>query len=137
VTRLISVAELTTYVRVLFEADELLQDVAVEGEVTQTFTSRAGHIYFTLSDGSVNLKCVMFRGQVARARARIEAGVTVAAFGRVSSTIETRRISFMSRRSSTQASGSRPWSLSGCGSGWPRTDCSTSRGSGRSRRTPR
>lgn len=83
-TRLVSVAELTTYVRILFEADELLQDVAVEGEVTQTFTSRAGHVYFTLSDGSVNLKCVMFRGQVARARARIEAGVTVAAFGRVS-----------------------------------------------------
>ena len=83
-TRLISVADLTTYVRVLFESDELLQDVAVEGEVTQTFTSRAGHIYFTLSDGSVNLKCVMFRGQVARARARIETGVTVAAFGRVS-----------------------------------------------------
>ena len=83
-THLVSVAELTTYVRVLFEADELLQDLAVEGEVTQTFTSRAGHIYFTLSDGSVNLKCVMFRGQVARARARIEAGVTVAAFGRVS-----------------------------------------------------
>lgn len=83
-TRLVSVAELTTYVRVLFEADELLQDLAVEGEVTQTFTSRAGHIYFTLSNGSANLKCVMFRGQVARARARIEAGVTVAAFGRVS-----------------------------------------------------
>lgn len=82
--RLISVAELTTYVRVLFEGDELLQDVAVEGEVTQTFTSRAGHVYFTLSDGAVNLKCVMFRGQAARSRTRVEAGVTVSAFGRVS-----------------------------------------------------
>ena len=82
-TRLVSVAELTTYVRILFEADELLQDIAVEGEVTQTFTSRAGHIYFTLSDGAVNLKCVMFRGQVARARAKIETGVTVSAFGHV------------------------------------------------------
>ena len=83
-TRLVSVAELTTYVRVLLEGDELLSDVAVDGEVTQTFTSRAGHIYFTLSDGAVNLKCVMFRGQVARARAKIETGVTVSAFGRVS-----------------------------------------------------
>lgn len=83
-TRLVSVAELTTYVRILFEADELLQDIAVEGEVTQTFTSRAGHIYFTLSDGAVNLKCVMFRGQVAKARAKLETGVTVSAFGRVS-----------------------------------------------------
>jgi len=84
VTRLVSVAELTTYVRILFEADELLQDIAVEGEVTQTFTSRAGHIYFTLSDGAVNLKCVMFRGQVAKARAKIQSGVTLSAFGRVS-----------------------------------------------------
>ena len=83
-TRLVSVADLTTYVRLLFESDELLQDVAVEGEVTQTFTSRAGHVYFTLSDGAVNLKCVMFRGQVARARAKIAAGVSVSAFGRVS-----------------------------------------------------
>jgi exodeoxyribonuclease VII large subunit len=58
----ISVSELTAYIQDIFAADELLSDVWVEGEVTERFTSRGGHVFFTFADDDCKLPCVMFRG---------------------------------------------------------------------------
>jgi exodeoxyribonuclease VII large subunit len=73
---------LTSYVRELFEQDELLADLWIEGEVSNLFESRASHIYFTLSDADSQIRCVMFRGRGSR-RAAIRAGDRIAAHGQV------------------------------------------------------
>jgi exodeoxyribonuclease VII large subunit len=56
-----SVADLTHYLRELFESDELLQDVWVTGEVSNFKRHTSGHLYFTLKDDRASLRCVMWR----------------------------------------------------------------------------
>ena len=60
-----SVSQLNWHIRELLEADETLQDLWVEGEVSNFVRSAAGHIYFTLKDSDSQVRCVMFRGQMA------------------------------------------------------------------------
>ncbi len=55
------VSELTAQVRETLEANPLFADLWVQGEVSSSYTSAAGHTYFTLQDGSSKLACVLFR----------------------------------------------------------------------------
>jgi exodeoxyribonuclease VII large subunit len=64
--RVVPVGLLTTYIRDLFESDRLLQDVWIEGEVSEAFAAKSGHIYFTLRDERTQLKCVLFKREAAR-----------------------------------------------------------------------
>ncbi len=61
-----TVSDLTRYLRELLEADELLQDVWVTGEVSNFSRPASGHLYFTLKDGGAALRCVMWRSTVQR-----------------------------------------------------------------------
>jgi len=61
-----SVAELTAYIRQLFDHDERMQDVWVEGEVSNMTRAASGHLYFTLKDSKAQLKCVMWRSSAER-----------------------------------------------------------------------
>ena len=80
--RVHSVAEITGYLRELLEADELLADIWVSGEVSNLSESAAGHLYFTLKDESSQLRCVLFNR--ARLPITIENGMAVVAHGRIS-----------------------------------------------------
>jgi exodeoxyribonuclease VII large subunit len=61
-----SVSDLNRYLRELLESDELLQDVWVQGEVSNFSRPASGHLYFTLKDTSASLRCVMWRNTVIR-----------------------------------------------------------------------
>jgi exodeoxyribonuclease VII large subunit len=61
-----SVAELTVYIRDLISADERLQDVTVQGEVSNMTRAASGHVYFTLKDSKSQIKCVMWRSNAER-----------------------------------------------------------------------
>jgi exodeoxyribonuclease VII large subunit len=50
-----TVAELTGYIRELFEIDYRLQDVLVAGEISNFTQARSGHLYFTLKDDKAKL----------------------------------------------------------------------------------
>ncbi|MEE9532846.1 MAG: exodeoxyribonuclease VII large subunit, partial [Acidimicrobiia bacterium] len=58
-----TVSQVTAYLRESLEADPLLSDLFVVGEVSNLRVSGAGHAYFTLKDGQAVLNCVMFKGQ--------------------------------------------------------------------------
>jgi exodeoxyribonuclease VII large subunit len=61
-----SVSDLTQYLRELLEGDELLQDIWVQGEVSNFSQPSSGHVYFTIKDASASLRCVMWRTAVLR-----------------------------------------------------------------------
>jgi exodeoxyribonuclease VII large subunit len=61
-----TVSELTHYLRQLIEADEMLQDVWVQGEISNLSRPSSGHLYFTLKDANASLRCVMWRSEAAR-----------------------------------------------------------------------
>ena len=58
-------------------------DVWVEGEISNFRAHDSGHLYFTLKDGSSQLRVVMFRSQARLLRFRPEDGMQVIARGRV------------------------------------------------------
>lgn len=56
-----SVTQLTHYLRDLLENDANLQDVWVQGEVSNFSRPSSGHLYFTLKDSTSALRVVMWR----------------------------------------------------------------------------
>ena len=81
--RVVPVGLLTSYVKALLEGDDLLGDLWVEGEISNLFRAQSGHVYFTVKDGEGQLKCVLFRAQVARQRSLPGPGDQVAVHGYV------------------------------------------------------
>ena len=76
------VSRLIRLLKELLEGDPRLNDVWVEGEVSDLRYSTAGHAYLTLKDGSAQLRCVMFRRS--RTGPLIEAGAQILVHGSLS-----------------------------------------------------
>jgi exodeoxyribonuclease VII large subunit len=56
-----SVAEISRYIRELLESNAPLQNVWVQGEVSNFSRPKSGHWYFTVKDLTAQLPCVMWR----------------------------------------------------------------------------
>ncbi len=82
--RVFSVSELNGHIKLLLDADPLLSEVVVRGELSNYKIYPSGHHYFTLKDQNASLRCVMFRGEASRLRFRPENGMGVTCAGRVS-----------------------------------------------------
>ena len=80
----LSITQLNEYIRSRLDADPLLSQVAVRGEISNYKMYPSGHHYFTLKDEGGALKCVMFKGNAMRLRFRPENGMKVIAMGKVS-----------------------------------------------------
>ena len=80
----LSITQLNEYIRGRMDADPLLTQVAVRGEISNYKLYPSGHHYFTLKDESSALRCVMFKGNAMRLRFRPENGMKVIAIGKVS-----------------------------------------------------
>ena len=78
-----TVSELNRHIRFLLDGDALLQNVCVQGELSNYKVYPSGHHYFTLKDAEGSLRCVMFRSSALRLRFRPENGMGITAFGRV------------------------------------------------------
>lgn len=80
----LSITQLNEYIRGRMDADPLLTQVAVRGEISNYKLYPSGHHYFTLKDESSALRCVMFKGNAMRLRFRPENGMKIIAMGKVS-----------------------------------------------------
>jgi exodeoxyribonuclease VII large subunit len=81
--QVLSITQLNEYIRSRLDADPLLSQVAVRGEVSNYKMYPSGHHYFTLKDEGGALKCVMFKGNAIRLRFRPENGMKVIVQGRI------------------------------------------------------
>ena len=81
---ILSITQLNEYIRGRMDADPLLAQVAVRGEISNYKLYPSGHHYFTLKDESSALRCVMFKGNAMRLRFRPENGMKIIAMGKVS-----------------------------------------------------
>ena len=80
----LSITQLNEYIRGRMDADPLLAQVAVRGEISNYKLYPSGHHYFTLKDETSALKCVLFKGNAMRLRFRPENGMKIVAMGKVS-----------------------------------------------------
>ena len=81
---LYSVSQVTQYIKELFDSSEILQDVLVEGEVSNFKQASSGHCYFTLKDASSEIRCVMWKTLAAYMHRLPEQGELVQVRGYVS-----------------------------------------------------
>lgn len=81
---ILSITQLNEYLRGKMDADPLLAQVAVRGEISNYKLYPSGHHYFTLKDESSALRCVLFKGNALRLRFRPENGMKIIAMGKVS-----------------------------------------------------
>ena len=79
-----SVTDITRYLRDLLESEEYLQDLWVEGEVSNLSRPASGHLYFTLKDRDAALRCVMWRNQVVNLLVIPENGDAIEIHGSIS-----------------------------------------------------
>jgi exodeoxyribonuclease VII large subunit len=63
-----TVSEITGRIRALLEQEPLLQNVWIEGEVSNFSRASSGHIYFTLKDAGAQMNGVVWRSQAQSAR---------------------------------------------------------------------
>ncbi len=61
--RVLTVAELNSYVKNLIESDKNLRSLWVEGEISNFKAHSSGHFYFALKDAKAAIKAVMFRSR--------------------------------------------------------------------------
>ena len=81
----ISVSALALYLKELLEANDILQNIWVRGEVSNCRTYPSGHCYFTLKEGEAQLPCVFFKSSRIRTSApELSDGMALVANGRVS-----------------------------------------------------
>jgi exodeoxyribonuclease VII large subunit len=78
-----TVSKLTFFIRKLLEENEALQDVWVQGEISNLSRPASGHVYFTLKDSNAALKCVMWKTSAARLGMTLQDGTEVEVHGRI------------------------------------------------------
>ena len=79
--RVLSVSQLTDHIRLLLE--EQFFEIWVEGEISNCFVAKTGHVYFTLKDAGAQIKAVMFRSDLRYLRFKVKDGLSVVARGRI------------------------------------------------------
>ncbi|MCD7823832.1 MAG: exodeoxyribonuclease VII large subunit [Oscillospiraceae bacterium] len=81
---ILSVSALNTYISFKLKNDPKLKGIAVKGEISDiSINHTSGHIFLTLTDGSSNMRAVMFSQNASRLSFYPEAGQAVIAFGGV------------------------------------------------------
>ena len=74
----ITVSALNRYVKTLLDANDILFDLALRGEIANFVqNARSGHCYFSLRDEASSVKAVMFRTDARRLAFRPEEGMRV------------------------------------------------------------
>ncbi|NLW43851.1 MAG: exodeoxyribonuclease VII large subunit [Syntrophomonadaceae bacterium] len=83
--RILSVTEMTVYIRSILENDRLLQNVWVRGEISDfRYYQKSGHMYFNLKDETASVACVMFRTRAKSVDFKPGDGLKVIARGYIS-----------------------------------------------------
>lgn len=82
--KILSVSELTKYIKDKFENDFFLSNLWVKGEISNLKLHSSGHAYLTLKDKDCSIKIVMFRSRARRLLFRPENGMSVIIQGYIS-----------------------------------------------------
>lgn len=83
-SQVVSVSDLTAYIRAVLESNENLMGVWVTGEIFNLSRPASGHVYFTLKDANASLRCVIWREQARYLSGALRDGMAVEAHGSVS-----------------------------------------------------
>lgn len=75
--KILSVSELTSYLKEFFERDSRLSNLWLRGEVSNLSKSSSGHLYFTLKDNKSLISCVFFKKNLNSNSINLEDGLQI------------------------------------------------------------
>ena len=78
-----TVTELNTFIKSIFDSNRLLTSVYVRGEISNFVNHRSGHLYFSLKDEDGQIRAVMFRSSAVKLKFIPENGMRVTVHGSV------------------------------------------------------
>lgn len=78
-----TVTEINRIIKKKFDDDRFFSDLYVKGEITNCKYYPSGHIYFSMKDSSGQISCVMFAGNRAGLKFKLEDGMSVVAHGNI------------------------------------------------------
>lgn len=81
--KIVSVWEINQYVSQLIESDYMLNDLWIQGELSNCKYHSSGHIYFTIKDTRASINAVMFERDARRLEFRLTEGMKVYARVRI------------------------------------------------------
>ncbi|MBS3968773.1 MAG: exodeoxyribonuclease VII large subunit [Clostridia bacterium] len=81
--KVLTVTQLTEYLKNIIETDPRLSNLWLKGEVSNVSKPSSGHLYLTLKDEYCTLKAVMFRTDYAQIPFKVENGFEVVVRGRI------------------------------------------------------
>ncbi|MEW6200583.1 MAG: exodeoxyribonuclease VII large subunit [bacterium] len=82
--KVLTISEITEIIKNVLEDEDTLQNVWLEGEISDFVRHASGHIYFTLKDEGSQIRAVMFRAYaVSAAEMELANGMHVVVFGSV------------------------------------------------------
>ena len=79
-----TVTELNSFIKNMFDGNRLLQGVSVTGEISNFTAHKSGHLYFSVKDTEGQIRAVMFRSAAAGLKFIPENGMKVILRGSVS-----------------------------------------------------
>jgi exodeoxyribonuclease VII large subunit len=82
-THVYTVAELAHHIDAVLEADPVLNDVWLRGEIVNVNRFPTGHTYFSLKEDTAQLRCVLFRGSAFNSPVSPANGLAVVAHGSI------------------------------------------------------
>lgn len=82
--RIATVSQINGYIKKIVDANIILNDIWIKGEISNFKLHYSGHMYITLKDEGGVLKAVMFKSAVSGLSFRPEDGMKVLARGRIS-----------------------------------------------------
>ncbi|MCE5196463.1 MAG: exodeoxyribonuclease VII large subunit [Negativicutes bacterium] len=80
----LTVSQLNQFVKSLLDEVPILQDIWVEGEISNFKLQNSGHLYFSLKDAQSSIRCVMFSSRARLLRFRPDNAMKVLLRGSVS-----------------------------------------------------
>lgn len=86
--KVLTVTSLNNYIKRIIDADFILRNVKVQGEISNFKAHSSGHLYFTLKDQGSRINCVMFRQERQKLAVLPRDGDQVTILGRVSAYVQ-------------------------------------------------
>ncbi len=77
------VHEITQILQGILQSEPILQDLWLEGEISNLGRPSSGHVYFTLKDNNSQIQCAIFRPAASRLRFPLQNGDAVLVNGRL------------------------------------------------------
>ena len=81
--KIYKVHEITQILQGILQSEPMLQDLWLEGEISNLGRPASGHVYFTLKDNNSQIQCAIFRSAASRLRFPLQNGDAVLVNGRL------------------------------------------------------